>query len=145
LEGVAATPVDGVPSAAGFAVTFGGEPWHVAWSDAERGWILSSSAGDSAVELGRTTSAGLEPVLASTSMLLADGRLFRLSFSGAAAPSIEVGRWDLPGAYLVARSRDGAWELERTVAGSALGPPMELLILTCIEIGRLDGWYEESR
>lgn len=142
MEGVAATPLDGVPHAGGLRLVVDGDPWQLAWSDDEHGWILSSAAAGVATELGRTTASGPEPVLASTSMLLADGRLFRLSFQGAASPRVEVGRWDLPGAYVIASESDGAWTLTRTAAGTALGPPLELLILTCTEIGRLDGWYE---
>jgi hypothetical protein len=145
LEGVAATPLDAVPRASGFEVAAGSERWQLAWSEDERGWILSSGAGGSVTERGRTTASTPEPMLAASSMLLADGRLFRLSFRGASSPSVEVGRWEVPGAYVVGSSRDGVWDLERTAAGTAMGPPVELLILTSVEIGRLDGWYSESR
>jgi hypothetical protein len=142
LEGVAATPVDGVPDAAGFVVEGGAGPWRLGWSDDERGWILCSVTGEPAVELGRTTSLGVESVLSPSSVLLADGRLFRLAFVGASAPRVELGRWDAPGAYVVGNSRAGAWELTRTVAGTVQDAPVELLILMSVEIGRLDGWYD---
>jgi len=140
IEGVAAAPIDGVPDAGGFVLT-GAGPFVLAWNAAERGWILSSDVAGSRREVGRTTTWGPEPVLAPVSVLLADGRLFRLAMIGASDPRIELGRWDLPGAYLVGRATAGAWELERTAAGTALEAPPELWILTCVDIGRLDGWY----
>jgi hypothetical protein len=142
MEGVASTPIDGVPDAAGFVVTGAGS-WRLTWSDAERGWLLTSIDTDPAVEVGRTTSFGLEPVLSPSSVLLADGRLFRLAAIGASDLRIELGRWDVPGAYVVGRAAAGRWELERTVAGTALTAPPELWILACVEIGRLDGWYRD--
>jgi len=140
MEGVSATPIEGVPDDAGFVLS-GGAPWRLSWSASERGWILGLLSGESSDELGRTTAAGVEPVLAPSSVLLADGRLFRLAMIGASDPRVELGRWDVPGAYAVARPAQGAWMLERTAAGEALEAPVELWILTCVELGRLDGWY----
>jgi hypothetical protein len=140
IDGVAATPIDGVPDADGFVLT-GGGPWRLAWSATERGWILSTLEGGPASEVGRTTAMAEEPVLAPVSVLLADGRLFRLAMIGASDHSVELGRWDVPGAYLVGRAASGAWEFERTASGTALEAPPELWILACVEIGRLDGWY----
>jgi hypothetical protein len=140
IEGVAQAPIDGVPAAAGFVLE-GGASFGLEWNAAERGWILSSLAAGSRRELGRTTSWGHEAVVAPASVLLADGRLFRLAMIGASDPRIELGRWDLPGAYLVGRATRGAWELELTVSGTALAAPPELWILACVDIGRLDGWY----
>jgi len=141
IEGVAATPIDGVPDGDGFSLVGEGGPWRLAWSVAERGWILNTREGDRAIEAGRTTAFGHEPVLAPVSVLLADGRLFRLAMIGASDPRVELGRWDVPGAYLVAHATAGAWELERTASGEALEAGPELWILACAEIGRLDGWY----
>jgi hypothetical protein len=141
LEGAAATPIDAVPDRNGFALTGGGQPWQLVWSAGERGWILSTLDADQASEVGRTTGFAEEPVVAPVSVLLADGRLFRLATVGVSEPRVELGRWDVPGAYVVARARDGGWELERTASGSALDAGPELWILACAEIGRLDGWY----
>lgn len=102
---------------------------------------MSTPLAEFAGEVGRTTAAGDEPLLAPTSVLLADGRLFRLSMVGASEPRVELGRWDVPGAYVVARAERGDWELERTASGTALDAGPELWILACVEIGRLDGWY----
>ena len=140
IEGVAATPIDAVPDGGGFALT-GGGPWRLERRPTERGWILNTLSGDGAAEAGRTTAAEPGPVVAPISVLLADGRLFRLALVGASGPRVELGRWDVPGAYLVARAAGGAWELERTTSGTALEAGPELWVLACVEIGRLDGWY----
>jgi hypothetical protein len=140
IEGVAATPIDAVPDDAGFALT-GAGPWRLDRNATERGWILITPAGDREGEAGRTTAAEMDAVVAPVSVLLADGRLFRLALMGASDRCFEVGRWDVPGAYLVARAAEGAWELERTAAGLALEAGPALWVLACVEIGRLDGWY----
>jgi len=140
MEGVGAAPIDGVPDDAGFVLA-GAGPWRLTWSATERGFILNDLAGGASGEVGRTASIGLEPVLAPASVLLADGRLFRLAMIGASDPRVELGRWDVPGAYLLGRPESGGWDLERTAAGEALYAPPELWILACVEIGRLDGWF----
>jgi hypothetical protein len=104
---------------------------------------LTTVENDPAVEVGRTASHDVAPVLSPSSVLLADGRLFRLAMIGASEPRIELGRWDVPGAYIVGRVEAGDWKLELTAAGTALTPPPELWILACVEIGRLDGWYRD--
>ncbi|HZN56136.1 MAG TPA: hypothetical protein VFB67_12530 [Candidatus Polarisedimenticolaceae bacterium] len=137
LDGVERAPIEA--SRDGDAFTIGGAaPFRVAWSDAERGWILSV-IGESG-EAGRTTASERD-ALAPTSLLLADGRLFRLAAVGASAPVVELGRWDGPGAYVVARPVNGTWELTRTPAGEALEVGPELWILAAAEIGRMDGWW----
>ncbi len=140
LEGVAETPIEGLPDDPGFVLT-GAGPWRLEWSADEHGWLLFAIEDGRGVELGRTTSSGLEPVLAPSSVLLADGRLFRLASIGASDPRVELGRWDVPGAYLVGHAVAGAWVLERTPAGLALEAGPELWILAGVEIGRLDGWF----
>lgn len=140
LEGVAEAPIEGVPDDPGFVLA-GAGAWRLTWNVMERGWLLVADEDGQRVELGRTTSSGLEAVLAPSSVLLADGRLFRLASFGASDPRVELGRWDVPGAYLVGRAVDGAWDLERTAAGLALPVGLELWILAGAEIGRLDGWF----
>jgi len=139
LDGVAATPVAGVPDASGFVLTGAGSR-RLTWSPAERGWILTTQGAGPVEELGRTSAAEAEPVLAPSSVLLADGRLFRLTWAGASEPRVVLGRWDVPGAYVVGRPVAGGWELTRTAAGESLPDPIELWILASVEIGRLDGW-----
>jgi hypothetical protein len=112
----------------------------VAPTVAERGWLLTSIENGSEREAGWSTSSSA-PVASPASVLLADGRLFRLAAVGLSDLRVELGRWDVPGAYVVGRPSEGGWELSRTAAGEALDAPPELWILTCAEIGRLDGWY----
>ena len=140
VEGVSAAPIDGVPDETGFLVT-GAGTWRLTWSVAERGWLLHRLVGGLAEEAGQTTSSTPAPVSAPVSVLLEDGRLFRLAAIGLSDPRVELGRWDVPGAYVLGRHVSGGWELERTAAGVALEAPPELWILTCVELGRLDGWY----
>ena len=138
LEGVETTPIEAVREGNDFAIG-GAEPRRMEWSDGERGWVLRSAANGDA-ESGRTTCGDRE-ALAPSTVLLADGRLFRLIVSGASAPRVELARWDGPGAYLVARAVDGGWDLTRTAAGEALEAGPELWILASAELGRLDGWW----
>ena len=138
IQGVSETPIDAVPDRGGFLVT-GSEACRLSWSDSERGWLLNHVSG-SKDELGRTTSTGCEPVVSPTSVLLADGRLFRLAMIGASEPHFALGRWDVPGAYGEAWPANGSWELTLTAAGEALSAPETLWILTCVAIARLDGW-----
>jgi len=138
IQGVGQTPIEAVPDDGGFLVT-GSHACRLSWSDSERGWLLNQVVRPND-ELGRTTSAGRERVASPASVLLADGRLFRLAMVGASEPHFALGRWDVPGAYAQARPEDGSWELTLTAAGEALSAPETLWILTCVEIARLDGW-----
>lgn len=139
MEGAAEAPVDAVPDGNGFAVG----SWRLEWNAVERGFLLTSAEGDSENEAGRTTAApGSDAALAPSSVLLADGRLFRLAWLSASDPRVEIGRWDVPGAYAIARPESGSWVFERTAAGAALEAPVTLWILAGAEIGRLDGWHE---
>jgi len=138
LEGVAAAPIEGLPVGGGFAVA-GETAWRLAWSAAECGWILIEEQGGR--EAGRTTCSAPGRTLAPSSLLLADGRLFRIAFTGASEPRFELSRWDVSGAYASGRASAGAWTIERTCAGESLATGPELWILACAEIGRLDGWW----
>ena len=138
LEGVDTTPIDAVRDGNDFAIS-GAAPRRMEWSEAEHGWILRSP-GEAGVEAGRTTR-GDRDSLAPSTVLLADGRLFRLAATGASAPRVELSRWDGPGAYIVAQAVDGGWDLTRTAAGEALEAGPELWILASAELGRLDGWW----
>ena len=140
LDGVLATSIDAVPDETGFAVV-GEGAWRLTWMAAERGWLLHRLAAGGSEEVGQTTASASPDVLSPISVLLADGRLFRLASIGLTDPRVELARWDGPGPYVVGRPVAGAWELERTAAGLALDAPPELWILISAELGRLDGWY----
>jgi len=88
--------------------------------------VLSEPSGER--ELGRVSGDG-------SSIVLADGRLFRVSVRGVSAPRIEVARWDVPGPYLIARPGASGWTIERTPAGRELEgcETVELLTTAAIE------------
>jgi len=138
LDGVAAEAIEAVPRGAGFELD-AFDRGRVAWSDTELGWILV--AGNDDRELGRTTALEADRVSSPSSVLLADGRLFRLALTGASDARVELGRWDVPGAYVVGTSAAAGWTLERTPAGTLLEVGPELWVLAAAEIGRLDGWW----
>ena len=138
LEGVAAAAIEGLPRDDGFVVG-NGPMWHLSWNAAERGWLLVDR--DGSAEAGRTTSSSADRTIASSSVLLADGRLFRLAFSGASSPRVTLGRFDVSGAYAEGGASAGGWTIERTPAGELLPAGPEIWILACAEIGRLDGWW----
>jgi hypothetical protein len=140
LEGVAETPIDALPGDTGFMVSGGGS-WRLAWNVSERGWLLKRQAGEISEDAGQTTASSLPQVIAPVSVLLEDGRLFRLAATGLSDPIVELTRWDGPGAYVAGRPVGGGWDLETTAAGAALDAPAELWILICAELGRLDGWH----
>jgi hypothetical protein len=138
LDGVAERAIEALPRDAGFVI--GGEPeWRLEWSAPERGWLLVETT--SSRELGRTTTHEPSRAASPSSVLLSDGRLFRLALEGASDARFELGRWDLPGAYAVARAQDGGWSVTRTAAGESLESGPELWILVGAEIARLDGWW----
>jgi hypothetical protein len=88
--------------------------------------VVSEPSGER--ELGRVSKDG-------SSIVLSDGRLFRVSVRGVRAPRIEVARWDVSGPYLVAMPRGDGWAIERTPAGEALAgcDTLELLTTAAIE------------
>ena len=92
----------------------------------ERVLVVSEPTGER--ELGRVSADG-------TSILLADGRLFRVAVRGLSSPRVEVARWDVPGPYVVATPGNAGWKLERTAAGEALEgcETLEMLLSAAIE------------
>ena len=138
LEGITDDAIDVVPRDGGFRVDALGRCL-VTWDDATPGWVLAAEADGR--ELGRTTPLETDRVSSPSSLLLSDGRLFRLALAGASRPRFEVGLWDLPGTYVVGHADDGGWTLERTPAGCRLEVGPELWILAGAELGRLEGWW----
>ena len=88
--------------------------------------VVSEPTGER--ELGRVSADG-------TSILFADGRLFRVEVRGLSSPRVEVARWDVPGPYVIARPENAGWKLERTPAGEALEgcDALEQLLRAAIE------------
>jgi len=141
LEGFGPSALEGVPSGGGFDVAVGERVLRLIWSVPDAGWLLLEDGPEGARELGRTTTADPGGAIAPSSVLLADGRLFRWSATGPRTPRIEVGLWGLPGAYAVLRPGDDGWTWDWTVAGESLEAGPELGVLIGAETGRLDGWW----
>ena len=98
--------------------------------------MLHAGAGDGDRELGRTSrlcGSGAVP----TTVLLEDGRLFRIEVRGLSPARVELSSDETPGAYLVARPVGRGFEIETTVAGRALVAGPALLLLFGAEIARL--------
>ncbi|HEX4823503.1 MAG TPA: hypothetical protein VFV19_04295 [Candidatus Polarisedimenticolaceae bacterium] len=138
LEGITDDAIEGVPRDGGFRV-YTREACLVTWDAATPGWVLVAEEGGR--ELGRTTPLESVHLSSPSSLLLSDGRLFRLALAGASDPHFEVGLWDQPGTYVIGRADGGGWTLERTAAGRRLEAGPELWILAGAELGRLDGWW----
>lgn len=141
LDGAPAGPIEGAPESGAVVVRGGGRTWSVrlrrtdgrtcTWAEIDDG-----SGDGAAVVTWEAGDAG-----APASLLLADGRLFRIALAALDPPAFHVGRYDLTGAYLSASSERGAWRIEPTVAGQGIASLHEIVIATCYEIGRRSGWF----
>jgi hypothetical protein len=103
------------------------------------GFVLRDAGGG---ESGRTTREAGEDGPPSN-LLAPDGRLFEIRRRGAREARFELSGWEVPGAYLVARSGEDGWEIARTDAGCALEVAPEVLILFAAEI--LDAAASDDR
>ncbi len=103
------------------------------------GFVLRDSAGG---ESGRTTreADGEGPPV---NLLAPDGRLFRVRRRAADVARFELSGWEVPGAYLLARSDGDEFEIARTDAGQRLDVAPEVLILFAAEI--LDAIAADAR
>jgi hypothetical protein len=99
------------------------------------GFVLRSRELPDVREFGQTTrSEPTESGVSIVSLLLADGRLFRIVARGFPDPRFELLGWEVDGAYLIA-SRDGeAWRVHRTPAGEELEAGTVILVLFGAEI-----------
>lgn len=99
------------------------------------GFVLETESGERLLEMGRTSHyPGTEDVEGPASLLLADGRLFRILPRLGQEPRLEVAGWEVPGAYWIAKPRGDGWRLRPTPAGEILGDVLELLVLLAAEI-----------
>jgi hypothetical protein len=140
LDGAPGGPVEGAPEAGAFVVHGGGHTWSVRTKheDGRRaGWaeIDDGSGNGAAIVTWEAGDAG-----APASLLLADGRLFRMALAELEPPKFHIGRWDISGAYLSASSEGGSWRIETTVAGEGIASLHEIVIATCYDIARRGGW-----
>lgn len=110
------------------------------WVLEEHGWgaggfVLRSSELPDAHEFGQTTRSEPSRDGASVvSLLLADGRLFRIVVRGVPDPRFELLGWEVDGAYLIASPAGSSWRISRTPAGLELVAGTEILVLFGAEI-----------
>lgn len=107
-------------------------------SDGERGhFVQDPGSGD---EIARTSRTGA----ASSDLVSADGRLFRVRLIGPRAPVVELaGRYG--GGLLEARPEaQGGWNVLRTAAGSVFEPALDVLVLFAAEVFSFDEVDERS-
>jgi hypothetical protein len=123
-----------------------GEGWEVRGTGALKGWTLARGGeigvgfrlldADGSTEAGRT--AWLDRAEAGAAVectvLLGDGRMFRIVPRGPADPRYEVLGWETPGAYLTARIADGVWLILPEPACSGLREIRPLVILLAAEL-----------
>lgn len=99
------------------------------------GFVLRSSELPDAREVGQTTrSERTEDGASVVSLLLADGRLFRIVVRGLPDPRFELLGWEVDGAYLTASPIGTSWRVSRTPAGMELVAGTEILVLFGAEI-----------
>lgn len=99
------------------------------------GFVLWEEGPGARRELGRTSRPpGFETA---PTLLLEDGRLFRLRIVSLTPPRVELHGDEVPGAYLEATSDGTTWEIVTTPAGELLAPPPALSWLFGAEIARL--------
>lgn len=139
VEGVAGGALRARPNGAGFVLEAGGKfeaTLDAAPAEAP-GWILRGGrTGDE--ELGRTTRPDPAGEAAEgTTLLLADGRCFRLAVRWVPDAVVDLVGLEAPGEYLRARRADGGWRATWSVAGSFLRGDRALEALFTAEIARL--------
>jgi hypothetical protein len=128
-------PVSAAPAEGGF--DFDGASvtgWRVRPDGA--GLLLSRAAGD---EAGRSLRPGAEaapddPI----SMLLDDGRLYRMVLRGPRDARFDLVGWETDGAYFEARPSGEGWAIRATVAGTGMEDADGLLLLFAAELHRHD-------
>ncbi len=134
-----------IPGGTGFAVRSdpGDAPARlVPGPDHVGGWI-ALDGGDPAREQGRTTPLG-GPGGGESTMILRDGRVYRLIARYGARSVLAVCGWETPGAFLEARFEDDAWTIETTVAGEAMGSDWTMLALLAAELTARGGGDRET-
>jgi hypothetical protein len=99
------------------------------------GLVLRDGELPDAPEIGQTTrSVPSGEGVSVVSLLLEDGRLFRIVARGLPDPRFELLSWEVEGAYLIASPTEGSWRVSRTPAGKELAAGTELLVLFGAEV-----------
>ena len=139
VQGVAGGALRARPHREGFVLEVGGTleaTLDPAPADAP-GWILRGGpTGDE--ELGRTTRPDPEgEAVEGTTILLADGRCFRLAVRWVPEAVVDLLGLEGPGEYLRARPAGGEWRATWSASGSFLRGDRALEALFTAEIARL--------
>ena len=101
----------------------------------DRGYVLwDERRGERRCAARTSRPPGFE---AAPTLLLEDGRLFRIRIRGLAPPRVEMHGDAVVGAYLEATLATIGWEIVTTPAGESLGAPPEALWLFGAELTRL--------
>jgi hypothetical protein len=116
----------------------GQEWWLESLPEAEAGWVILERRGGDAGDLGRTTRSREGDGGIPATLLLEDGRLFRIVGRVGEAASLALLGDEVSGAYVTATRRGAEWVLTRTAAGLDLEFPMAGWLLLAAEIARLD-------
>lgn len=139
VEGVAGGALRARPRGAGFVLEAGGTleaTLDPAPGEAPGFLLRGGPTGDE--ELGRTTRPDPEGNAAEgTTILLADGRCFRLAVRWVPDAVVDLVGLEGPGEYLRARRTEGGWRATWSVAGSFLRGDRALEALFTAEIARL--------
>jgi len=116
----------------------GPDRWLVSLPEGEAGWVLRASPGNEAEDLGRTTRSREGDRTFPATLLLEDGRLFRIvAFVGSDRGAALLGD-EVSGAYVDASRRGAQWVLARTAAGLDLELGTAGWLLLAAELARLD-------
>lgn len=129
-----------VACAGGYRVEGGAGPdwWLEDLPENEAGWLLRQRQADDAPELGRTTRCRDGDGGLPATLLLDDGRLFRIVARWGAESGVGLIGDEVAGAYVVAARRGREWMFERTAAGLDLEFGAAGWVLLAAEVSRLD-------
>lgn len=100
---------------------------------ADGGFVLRRAAGEGAIAESMPPD-GFDRDERSRSILLEDGRLFRMVLRGPRHPRFELAGWETSGAYWIAQPASEGWLLRPTPAGGELGDLDVLTILFAAEV-----------
>ncbi len=140
LECPAGSPVEADRMGDGWKLTAPGESAGARIEGVPGGLVMMTGGG---AELGRVSRGDDGGGDTSPTILLDDGRLFRVIRGTPRQGRYELTGWETRGAYFEARPDGKDWVLTRTVAGAALGKATTLLTLFCAELLAADGTAEE--
>jgi hypothetical protein len=133
LDGDDGHAVEARPEAGGWLVTraAGADEWFL--RELSTGFTLEERrTADTLGEISRLETAASAPGL--VSLLLGDGRLFRIGPRVGDPPGYDLAGWEVPGAYWTARLEAGCWTFSPTPAGTMLPDDDALVVLFAAQL-----------